>query len=1087
MGRASRRGSRDRDRAVNCPSCGFAISPAARFCGGCGKPLETASGAAGVGERRQLTVLMCDVVGSTALSQSLDAEDLHDLLTDYQRVCSDAVSRHDGHIAQYLGDGVLIYFGFPRAHEDDARRAVRCGLDILTGMETLNHGAARRGGARLQVRAGVHTGRVVVGTVGVGPRQEHLAQGDTPNIAARVQSTAEPDSLVVSDATWKMVQGYVRGEPLGEHELKGVSGVTRLWRVTGITGAESRLEVGGQLTAYVGRRSERAALDAAWDRAKSGIAQFVTLRGEPGIGKSRLVVEFRQRVASPEADVLDIRCTPYTQNSAFLPVTDLIERRLGLDRSQGVDARLDRIDKRLSELGIPKADGVPLIAALLSLPTDERYAPLEMSPARRRIRTLETLVAVVHALASHGPTIVIAEDLHWADPSTLELLQLLVASAPRLPLLGLFTARPEFQPAWQPDGTASLIDISRLEDAEVEAVARGVAHGKSMPGEVVREITQRCDGVPLFVEEVARAVIEAGVLEEHEFSWELTGPLPTGLIPASVDASLMSRVDRLGDARATAQLAATIGREFSYELLRSVSDRGEEALREHLKRIMAAGLAWRASRGGSETFVFKHVLVQGAAYESLLRSTRQRYHERIARVLLSDFSGDVELQPEVVARHLSGAGQHAEASDHWLAAGQRALTRMAIPEAHAHFARALEGLRKLPASAEIQARELDLQIAIAPTLMTVHGWASPTVAEACERARALCQQLERPDKLYAPVWGLWTNLFVGGQLDRALATANDALAMATASGVPMLEVTGRHAVAYTHYYRGEWAEAIPHAQAGIALYSVEQERALTSTFQISSTVNLVAALGSCLWMMGHQERGLEETERMIAVARDVNHPSALSNALGVACYMLTFHHDPARMLRYASEVKGFARQEGWELWFAVGVMSSGWARLRLGDRADGLKELLEGVSLFRATRSDLMGPTVGVIHGEGLLAAGRPGEALEMLAATAETAHRGHVGVLLPDVYRLMGDIHLQTGALGEAESAFRKALETAQLQQALSLELRAAVAYHALLERTQRAADGLALVRQCYARFTDSFSQPDLVRARALLEAATG
>jgi tetratricopeptide (TPR) repeat protein len=369
--------------------------------------------------------------------------------------------------------------------------------------------------------------------------------------------------------------------------------------------------------------------------------------------------------------------------------------------------------------------------------------------------------------------------------------------------------------------------------------------------------------------------------------------------------------------------------------------------------------------------------------------------------------------------------------------------------------------------------------------MTVHGWASPTVAEACERARELSARLERPDLLYPAVWGLWTNLFVGGQLDRALVTADEALAMAVASGMPMLEVTGRHAVAYTRYYRGEWDDAIPHAEAGIALYSPEQERVLTSTFQLSSTVNLVAALASSYWMMGHQDRALQELDRMIDLARDVNHPSALSNALGVACYMLTFHHDFPLMFEYADEVKGFAREEGWELWYAVGVMSSGWSRLHMGDRADGLRELFEGVTLFRATRSDLMGPTVGVIHGEGLRAAGRREEALDMLAIAAETAQRGHVGVLLPDVYRVMGEIHLDLGQLDDAEAAFQRALDTAAAQKALSLELRAALAYHEVLERTGRRDESLALVRRCYEQFSDSFLQPDLVRARTMLEEA--
>jgi class 3 adenylate cyclase/tetratricopeptide (TPR) repeat protein len=1062
---------------VKCISCGFENALSARFCGGCGKPLEDVTSAQASAERRQLTVLMCDLVGSTELSLSLDPEDLRDLLADYQRLCSEVAEHHEGHVAQYLGDGVLIYFGFPHAHEDDARRAVRCGLDILSRMRE------RDSAPLLQARVGAHTGRVVIGSVG--PQHEYLAHGDTPNIAARLQSVADPGSFVVSDAVWRIVEGYFRGESLGERQLKGLGVPMQVWRVTEPSGAESRLDASGPLTEYVGREHERDLLHRYWEAVKSGDARFVTVRGEAGIGKSRLVHEFREQLADADVDQLDIRFTPYSQNSAFLPVIELIELRLGLDRSLPREDLLDRIDERLLDLGITAPDAAPLYAGLLTIPTGDRYPPLDISPARRRLRTLEILVGVIEALASRRPTILVAEDLHWADASTLELIQLIVSSTPKLPLLALFTARPEFQEPWAGHTATAVVEVSRLDAADVESVARAVARGKTIPSEVMRLITERCDGVPLFVEEVAHAVIESGVLEEREFSWELTGPLPAGLIPATVDASLMARIDHLGDARRTAQLAATIGREFSWALLHAVSDRSEEALSNDLQRIVGAELARQTSGGTSETYEFKHALIQEAAYESLLRSNRQQFHARIASVLQTDFASEVELHPEIVARHLSGAGRHDEAADYWFASGQNALLRMAIPEAHGHFSRALEGLSRLPATPENLGKELDLQIAIAPTLMTVHGWASPTVAEACERARELCERLNRPDLLYPPLWGLWTNLFVGGQLDRALETADEALAMAVASGVSMLEVTGRHAVAYTRYYRGEWEEAIPHAEAGIALYSLEQERELTSTFQLSSTVNLLAALGSSQWMMGNQDRALRELDRMIGIARDVNHPSALSNALGVACYMLTFHHDFPLMLRYAAEVKSFAREEGWDLWYAVGVMSSGWSRLRMGDHADGLRELFEGVTLFRATRSDLMGPTVGVIHGEGLRAAGRSEEALEMLAATAETAHRGHVGVLLPDVYRLMGEIQLDLGRLDDAEDALQKASETAAAQKALSLELRAAISYHDLLERTGRGDESLALLQGCYERFSDSFTQPDLVRARTMLEEA--
>jgi class 3 adenylate cyclase/tetratricopeptide (TPR) repeat protein len=1060
---------------VNCPACGFANATAARFCGGCGKPLEASVVAVPDAGRRRICVLFCDLVESTRMSQRLDAEDLRNALEAYRAVCEKVVLRHEGFVAQYRGDGIDVYFGYPRAHEDDAARAVRCAIEMLEAIRQLD----------LEARIGIDSGRVVVGAMGRSDRSERLAIGETPIIAARIQAEAAAGEVLISDTLCRLLPATFTVEPMGAHKLKGIERPICLFKV--VKSGDRIAGVNPPRTPFVGRAREFGALEALWSNVNAGAARFVILRGEPGIGKSRLLEEFLRHAAAPNVDVLDARCTQYSRNSAFLPITELIARRLGLDRSISVEERLDCIDRRLLELGITESDAAPLLAALLSIPTGERYSPLMISPVRRRARTLSILITALKAVASRQRTIFVVEDLHWADASTLELLQLIIASTVQLPLLGIFTARPEVRSTWTGASVASPIEVSPLPNDEVEAVASSIARGKLIPGEIMRGIAKRCEGVPLFVEEVTRALVESGALREQESSWERTGPPSIELIPASLDALLTARIDRLGGARSTAQLAATIGREFSYALLRAVSKRTDRELGDDLQCLIDAGLAWQTSQSAAETFVFKHVLVQLAAYDSLLLVERQRYHDSIARVLLSNFGNEVQDQPELVARHLSGAGRHGEASDYWLAAGQNALKRMAVPEAHGHFSQALvdlkEALKKRPESVELLDKELDLQIAIAPTLMTVHGWASPTVAEACERGRALCYQLNRPAKLYAPIWGLWTNLFVGGQLDRALVTAKEALAMACASGKPLLEVTSRHAVAYSHYYRGEWAEAVSHAKAGAALYSVEQERALASTFQLSSTVNLVAVLGSAFWMMGHQERGLQEFERMLAIAREVNHPSALSNGLGVACYMLTFIHDFPRMLRCADEVKSFAREEGWELWYAVGVMCSGWARLRMGDRDGGIQELLEGVALFRATRSDLMGPTVGVIHGEGLRAAGRRQEAVEMLSDTAKAAHRGHVGVLLPDVYRLIGELQFDSGALDASESAFQQALNTADGQKALSLSLRAALSYHNLLACTGRCDQGLAMVRQRYERFTDSFAMPDLVRARALLE----
>ena len=1064
---------------MRCASCDFENSPIARFCGGCGKPIEAVGAIAPDAERRHICVLFCDLVGSTPLSGQVDPEDLRIIVGSYQRVCEGVVRRNGGFVAQYRGDSLEVYFGYPTAHEDDASRAVRCGLEMVAAVRQL----AVETKVDLDVRIGIHDGKVVVGAVEGPNRAERWAIGDTPNIAARIQAECSPGEVLLSDSLHRLLPATFALESIDFRRLKGVNRPFELFRA--IAAHREVTEVAPTRTPFLGRDVETARIRQIWAHAQAGTPQFILLRGEPGIGKSRLVEVIRDQIADERTDVLVARCAPVATDTAFGPLVELMGKRLGLkDVPRQGQAR--HLAERMAELGLDPAEAVPLLGSILSLELDPALWPAPaLSPARARQRTIDLLVDAVHALARGGQALLIFEDLHWSDPSSQELLQQLIASSRSAMLTALLTARPEFAPAWADAVNVERIELEGLGTEQAEQLIRKVAKNKPLPPSVVWEIRERGTGNPLFLEEITRAVIESGTLVERENWWEIVGAIQPAVVPTSIDASLMARIDRLGEARPLFQLAATIGREFSLELLTAVAEVTEDIVRQQLETILQSGLLLQHGYT-SPVYSFKHALIQDAAYASLLRTTRKRYHDAIARALLSGFLADVEKQPEVVARHLSGAGRHVEASDYWSAAGQRAIQRMAIPEAHGHFLHALQDLKQLPETPDILARELDLQIAIAPTLMTVHGWASPSVAEACERARTLCHRLDRPDKLYPAVWGLWTNLFVGGRLDRAFATANEALAMAKASGVPMLEITARHAVAYSHYYRGEWAQAIAQTDAALPLYSAEQERILTSTFQISSTVNIVAARGSSFWMMGHQDQGIHELDRMIAIAREINHPSALSNALGVACYMLTFHRDPPRMLRCAEEVKSFAREEGWELWYAVGVMSSGWARLAMGGRADALQELFEGVTLFRATRSDLMGPTLGVIHGEGLWASGRQTEALEMLADAAETAERGHVGVLLPEVYRLMGEILLESHDPDGAEATFRKALKTATAQNALSFELRSALSYHTLLERTQRRAEGVVLVRNYYEQFTDSFAQPDLMRARALLDAAS-
>ncbi|HKN38050.1 MAG TPA: adenylate/guanylate cyclase domain-containing protein, partial [Acidimicrobiia bacterium] len=687
-----------------------------------------------LGERRQLTVLFCDIVGSTELSRVLDPEDLAELVGEYQKICGEAVRAHEGHIAQYLGDGVVVYFGYPRSHEDEAQRAVRCGLEILDAIQVLRDSGRFPPETSLDVRLGAHTGRGVVGPVGGGDRKDRLALGATPNIAARIQADAEPGTLTVSDATWKIVEGYFIGKRLGESKLKGISEPIELWLVTGVSESNERVEVATMLTPFVGRQQELAVLQEAWRESRSGATRVVQVRGEPGVGKSRLAQLFRDEIQFEAADMLAIRATPYTTNTPFQPVIEMIQRRFGQEPTLPATARLERLEAGLRRLGLHSSDAVAILVSLLILPADERHSRLELSPARQRSRTLELLVDIVGAIAAAGPTLLLVEDLHWMDTSTLDFLELLVTIAPPVPLLGVVTVRPEVNLEWGAEPTFRTIDLARFERSEAEAIVRGVTIGKALPAEILRQIIVRSDGIPLFVEELTHSVLDSGMLSETEAGWETAGPISADIIPATMDASLTSRIDRLGASRATAQLAATIGREFSFELLREVSERDEAVVRWDVERLMQAGLAWSVDEG--KAFVFKHALVRDAAYNSLLRSTRQSYHRRIAATLREQFAEHILTRPDLIAYHLTNAGEDEEAIAYWEAAGEQALARAAVHEAAEHLTRAIECVGRVPSSREHQQRELELQIRLAPLLMTVYGWGAVEVERACERALA---------------------------------------------------------------------------------------------------------------------------------------------------------------------------------------------------------------------------------------------------------------------------------------------------------------------------------------------------------------
>src|SRR3990170_3228369 len=705
-----------------CINCGFENPSQFKFCGVCGKPhtaqlSPTRPTQTIEAERRQLTVMFCDLVGSTALSEQLDPEELREVVRAYQEVCAEVIDRFEGYIAQYLGDGLLVYFGYPLAHEDDAQRAVRAGLEIVGVIHELPLHNTRLQQS-LRVRIGIHTGPVVVGEIGRGERREQLALGDTLNITSRLQDLAEPNTVVISFVTYHLTEGLFECRDLGLHRLKGVSAPVQMYRILGESAVRSRFEVAitKGLTPLVGREQEVGLLLERWEKVKEGMGQVVLLCGEPGIGKSRLMQVLKERLSGETHVRIESRCSPYYQNSALYPIIDQLQRLL-FRREDSHEQKLGKLEVVLGQYGFSLEEIVPLFASLLSVPLNESYPPLTLSPQRQKQKTLEALLAWLLKEGEKQPVLRIVEDLHWVDSSTLEYLSLLVEQVPKTHIFALFTFRPDFIPPWAMRSHLTQIVLSRLTRKQAEVMVERVTGGKALPVEVVQQVVTKTDGVPLFVEELTKTVLESGLLREGDGHYELTGPLPPLAIPTTLHDSLMARLDRLATAKEVVQLGATLGREFTYELLKAVSPLDEVTLQTGLDKLVEAELLYQRGLPPQARYFFKHALIQDAAYQSLLKSKKQQYHQKIGKILEERFPETVETEPELLAHHYTEAGLRGEAIAYWHRAGERARQSSANVEAIGHLTKGLELLKTLPDTPERTQQELDLQTTLGPALV----------------------------------------------------------------------------------------------------------------------------------------------------------------------------------------------------------------------------------------------------------------------------------------------------------------------------------------------------------------------------------
>ena len=683
-----------------------------------------------------MTFMFCDLVGSTQLSREIDPEDLRDILTDYRDAAGAAVRRYEGTIAQYYGDGILIYFGYPIAHEDDGRRAVQAALDIVDAVAKLNTGLRTERPVSLSVRIGVHTGTAVVGDVGGANRTERLAMGDTPNVAARIQGLAKPNTVVISPATFALVSQFFKTESLGAQMIKGSAEPVEAFAVLGPSGAHGRVDGANapQLTSYVGREGVMTPLRTAWREASAGSGRVVVLTGEPGVGKSRLLHVFREELAAERHHQLVCFCSPYHGSSALYPMTEMLRARLRLSEDTDPRLQLERVRASLLEHHCDADGALPLMAQLLGLAPDAGYSPVALHPLTQKQRTLEILLTLILDPTERRPTLLVIEDAHWIDPTTLELIGALMERLTERRLLVLITARPAFRPPWQPRPSLVPLTVSDLSAADTEAMIRGLTGGKRLPAPVLTMLVHKSEGNPLFVEEMTRMLLDSGWLVERGEAYELTGPMPEAAVPIRLQDLLRERLDRMEpEARLVMQLASVVGRDFIYELLADVLPAEDHTIRRGLQQLLDAGLVFATGSG----FMIKHELIKDVAYESLLKRSRQQYHERIALALEGAFAQIAVGQPERLAQHWTRAGQPMRAVPYWLQAGQKAVASSAVEEAATHLRQGRELLEGQPVSVERDRLELDVLSTLGTALTIQKGWAVPEVAEAYSRTRSV--------------------------------------------------------------------------------------------------------------------------------------------------------------------------------------------------------------------------------------------------------------------------------------------------------------------------------------------------------------
>jgi class 3 adenylate cyclase/predicted ATPase len=1040
-------------------------------------------------ERRQVTVMFSDLVGSTALSARMDPEDLREVIAAYHKCVAETVGRFGGFVANYMGDGVLVYFGYPQAHEDDAERAVRAGLELVAAV------GSRKTRVALQTRIGIATGLVVVGDlIGSGASQEHTIIGETPNLAARLQGIARPNGVVIAESTHKLVGNLFELDDLGAQDLKGLTGSVRAWAVLRASSVESRFEAlhASGLTALVGREEETELLLRRWSRTKSGEGQLVLLSGEPGIGKSRLTAALLESLAHEPHTRLRYFCSPQHTDSAFYSIIGQMERAAGLAHEDNSTTKFDKLDVLLAQTSTSIED-TALLAEMLSLSNDGRCPSLDkLTSEQRRERTLQVLVSQTEALARKNPVLMIFEDAHWADPTSLEVFSRLVERIVTLRVLLIVTFRPEFEPPWIGRPHVTALTLNRLTQRQVGAMIDRVVGNKLLPTSVRHDIIERSDGIPLFIEEMTKAVLEA---ESQGAAEQTVAAIPsaTRAVPASLHASLMARLDRLGAAKEVAQIGAALGREFSHALLSAVVRKPDAELGSVLDRLIASGLLFRQGVPPHATYLFKHALVQDAAYGTLLREPRRALHARIADTLESEFTEIAENQPELLARHCTEAGLIEKAAGFWGKAGQRSLARSALVEAVEQLAQALDQIAMLPSTPTLRREQIKLQVALTTPLLHVKGYAAPETKAALEQARLLIEQAEAkgeapedPLLLFSVLFGLWVANLTAFNGDAIRELAEEFLALAKKQGTIVPLIVGHNCVGTSLAFTGAFAAAQAHYNQAIALYDPAARRAQAMRFGQDVGVTTLTRRSLTLWALGYPDAATAGNAQALRYAREIGQAATSMYVLGVISQTSLYCGDYAVATALIDELVALADEKSALFWRAHGMLIRGCLLASTGQAADAVQSITSGFSAYRSTGSTLWEPYYLSYLARAHAELGSFEDAFHSVRDAITAVERTKERWCEADVQRIAGEIALMSPKrdAAKAEGYFERALTVSRQQKAKSWELRAAMSMARLWRDQGKPQEARDLLAPVYGWFTEGFDTRDLKDAKALLDA---